>query len=194
MGVLVFRGIGKRNLIMCAVAVLIDEDESKPSPMTSSNSKPRPVLSDAELVQAGYRYALSIARHHQDAEDLVQQAWMKLVRAYGKVEGTPVLFRAVRNLFYDQKRRSKIVQFEPLDSHPVNGKTEPKGVSLDMELLLSRLRPEESEALYLNVVEGFTASEISEKTGSPRGTILSHIHRARQKLAKALGSEFRDSK
>ena len=179
---------------MCAVAVLIDEDEPKRSAMTSSNSKPRPVLSDAELVQAGYRYALSIARHHQDAEDLVQQAWMKLVRAYGKVEGTPVLFRAVRNLFYDQKRRSKIVQFEPLDSHPENGKTEPKGVSLDMELLLSKLRPEESEALFLNVVEGYTASEISEKTGSPRGTILSHIHRARQKLAKALGSEFRYSK
>jgi RNA polymerase sigma-70 factor (ECF subfamily) len=179
---------------MCAVAALIDEDEPKRSAMTSSNSKQRPVLSDAELVQAGYRYALSIARHHQDAEDLVQQAWMKLVRAYGKVEGTPVLFRAVRNLFYDQKRRSKIVQFEPLDSHPENGKTEPKGVSLDMELLLSRLRPEESEALFLNVVEGYTASEISEKTGSPRGTILSHIHRARQKLAKALGSEFRDSK
>lgn len=179
---------------MCAVAVLIDEDEPKRSVMTSSNPKSRPVLGDAELVQAGYRYALSIARHHQDAEDLVQQAWMKLVRAYGKVEGTPVLFRAVRNLFYDQKRRSKIVQFEPLDSHPENGKTEPKGVSLDMELLLSKLRPEESEALFLNVVEGYTASEISEKTGSPRGTILSHIHRARQKLAKALGSEFRDSK
>ena len=162
--------------------------------MTSIEPKPRPQLSDAELVQAGYRYALSISRHHQDAEDLVQQAWMKLVRAYGKVEGTPVLFRAVRNLFYDQKRRSKIVQFEPLDSHPENGKTESKGVSLDMELLLSKLRPEESEALFLNVVEGYTASEISAKTGSPRGTILSHIHRARQKLAKALGSEFRDSK
>ena len=38
------------------------------------------------------------------------------------------------------------------------------------------------------------ASEISEQTGSPRGTILSHIHRARQKLAKALGSEFRETK
>ena len=71
---------------------------------------------------------------------------------------------------------------------------ESKGVSMDMELLMSKLRPEESEALFLNVVEGYTASEISERTGSPRGTILSHIHRARQKLAKSLGGEFRESK
>ena len=179
---------------MSAVAVSITEDESETKVMTTVTPNPRKVLSDAELAQAGYRYALSIARHHQDAEDLVQQAWMKLARAYGKVEGTPVLFRAIRNLFYDQRRRSKIVQFEPLDSHPENGKTEPKGVSLDMELLMSKLRPEESEALFLSVVEGYTASEISSRTGSPRGTILSHIHRARQKLAKALGSEFRDTK
>jgi len=151
-------------------------------------------MTDTELVQAGYRYALSIVRHHEDAEDLVQQAWMKLQRAYGRVEGLPVLFRTIRNLFYDMKRRSKIVQFEPLDSTPEPGRRESAGVSLDMEEVLGRLRAEEREALFLNVVEGYTASEISERTGSPRGTILSHIHRARQKLAKALGSELRESK
>jgi RNA polymerase sigma-70 factor, ECF subfamily len=184
----------KRNLIMSALAVSICGEHSSSNAMTAQKTTPKGPMSDAELVQAGYRYALSISRHHQDAEDLVQQAWMKLVRAYGTVEGTPVLFRAIRNLFYDQKRRSKIVQFEPLESHPESGRVEPKGVSMDMQLLMSKLRPEESEALFLNVVEGYTASEISERTGAPRGTILSHIHRARQKLAKALGSEFRDSK
>ncbi|MDQ8182759.1 RNA polymerase sigma factor [Pelagicoccus sp. SDUM812005] len=160
--------------------------------MTSSNTARKP-LTETELVQAGYRYALSIARHHQDAEDLVQQAWLKLMRAYGRVEGTPVLFRTIRNLFYDIKRRDKIVQFEPLEKSPEPGKGESNGVSLDMEVVLEKLRPEEREAIYLNVVEGFTATEISEQTGSPRGTILSHIHRARQKLAKAFGGEFRDA-
>lgn len=159
-----------------------------------SSSGDSVAMSDEELVQAGYRYALSIARHHEDAQDLVQQAWLKLQRAYGKVEGTPVLFRTVRNLFYDMKRRNKIVQFEPLEKSPEPGRSEATGVSMDMELVMKRLRPEEREALYLNVVEGWTASEISSQTGTPRGTILSHIHRARQKLAKALGSEFRDTK
>jgi len=160
--------------------------------MTKQDSA-RVYSDETELVQAGYRYALSIARHHQDAEDLVQQAWLKLQRAYGRVEGTPVLFRTIRNLFYDAKRRDKIVQFEALEKSPEPGKGEANGVSMDMELLMSKLRPEEREALYLNVVEGFTATEISDQTGSPRGTILSHIHRARQKLAKAFGSEFRDA-
>lgn len=159
---------------------------SKSSPSTAA-------VSENELVQAGYRYALSIARHHQDAEDLVQQAWLKLQRAYGRVEGTPVLFRTIRNLFYDVKRRNKIVQFEPLEKSPEPGKSQESGVSMDMELVMKKLRPEEREALYLNVVEGFTATEISEQTGAPRGTILSHIHRARQKLAKAFGGEFRDT-
>lgn len=159
--------------------------------MSTPNSA-RKSLSETELVQAGYRYALSIARHHQDAEDLVQQAWLKLQRAYGRVEGTPVLFRTIRNLFYDIKRRDKIVQFEPLEKSPEPGKAESNGVSLDMDIVLKNLRPEEREAIFLNVVEGFTATEISEQTGAPRGTILSHIHRARQKLAKAFGGEFRD--
>lgn len=175
---------------MSGNAICIVDETVEPM---SQSTPARAVIDENELVQAGYRYALSIARHHQDAEDLVQQAWLKLQRAYGQVEGTPVLFRTIRNLFYDQKRRSKIVQFEPLDKSPEPGRSESSGVSMDMELLMNRLRPEEREALYLNVVEGYTATEISAQTGSPRGTILSHIHRARQKLAKALGSEFRDT-
>ena len=179
------------ELNMSANAVKVFRESSD---RMSEATPARSLVDENELVQAGYRYALSIARHHQDAEDLVQQAWLKLQRAYGKVEGTPVLFRTIRNLFYDQKRRSKIVQFEPLEKSPEPGRSEVLGVSLDMELLMSRLRPEEREALFLNVVEGYTATEISNQTGSPRGTILSHIHRARQKLAKALGGEFRESR
>jgi len=83
----------KRNLNMSALAVSITDEYSKSQTMTSEKPKTQRDMSDAELVQAGFRYALSIARHHQDAEDLVQQAWMKLIRAYGKVEGTPVLFK-----------------------------------------------------------------------------------------------------
>ena len=153
-----------------------------------------PALTDSELLHQGRNYAYSFTRNLHDAEDLVQQAWLKLQRAYGRVEGTPVLFRTIRNLFYDIKRRNKIVQFEPLEKSPEPGKSQVSGVSMDMELVMEKLRPEEREALYLNVVEGFTATEISEQTGSPRGTILSHIHRARQKLAKAFGGEFRDTK
>ena len=61
-----------------------------------------------------------------------------------------------------------------------------------MDILLAHLRPDEREALYLNIVEGYTAKEIGRMTRESRGTILSRIHRAREKLRndKRLRSEL----
>lgn len=147
--------------------------------------------SPKEIVQAGYRFALSLTHHHYDAEDLVQQAWMKCFHRYGSVKNRSILFTSIRHLFYDQCRRGKIVSFESIDGHP-----EPAAVTsgsshaaADLDVLLAGLRAEEREALYLNAVEGYTAREIAEQTGTPRNTILSHLHRARRKLARALDCE-----
>src|ERR1700744_6223142 len=74
-----------------------------------------PTSTDAERLQKGYRYALALAHNPADAEDLVHEAWLNLSRRYGRVETNAVLFTAVRNLFVDQCRRKKIVQFDSLD-------------------------------------------------------------------------------
>ena len=147
--------------------------------------------SPAAFVQAGYRYALSLTHHHYDAEDLVQQAWMKCHHRYGRVKNRTLLYTTIRNLFYDQCRRGKIVVFESIDGHPEPQveTQEHTHASADLDVLLAGLRVEEREALYLNAVEGHTAREIAEQTGTPRNTILSHLHRARRKLARALGCE-----
>lgn len=50
--------------------------------------------------------------------------------------------------------------------------------------LLSHLRPEDRELLYLSAVEGHTAAELAEATGRPRGTILSQLFRAKKKLRR----------
>jgi len=147
--------------------------------------------SDPEsLVQAGYRYALALTHHHYDAEDLVQQAWMKCHHRYGSVNHRTMLYTTIRHLFYDQCRREKRVVFESIEGHsePQTGFHQaPTHASADLDILLAGLRVEEREALYLNAVEGYTAREIAEQTGTPRNTILSHLHRARRKLAQALG-------
>jgi RNA polymerase sigma-70 factor (ECF subfamily) len=52
---------------------------------------------------------------------------------------------------------------------------------------LGHLRPREREALYLSAVESYTAQEIADLTGSPRGTVLSLLHRAKGKLREILG-------
>lgn len=146
-----------------------------------------------EMVQAGYRYALSLTHHHYDAEDLVQQAWAKCHHRYGKVRNRSMLYTTIRNLFYDHCRRNKIITFEALDDH-----AEPAGESSlpvcdDLDILLAGLRAEEREALYLNVVEGYSAREIGEQTDAPRNTILSLIHRAKTKIADAMAGEKRRS-
>jgi RNA polymerase sigma-70 factor (ECF subfamily) len=137
------------------------------------------------LVQAGYRYALALTHHHYDAEDLVQQAWLKLTHRYGHVKHRTILYTAIRRLFYDQCRRGKIVTFGPLEGSPEPTSSESAPSCDDLDVLLAGLRPEEREALYLNAVEGYTTREIAEQTGLPRNTVLSLIHRARQKLSRA---------
>ncbi len=148
-----------------------------------------PISTDAERLQKGYRYALALTHNPADAEDLVHEAWLNLSRRYGRVETNAVLFTAVRNLFIDQCRRKKIVQFESLDlpdlpELPAAAESEP-GVQGDLEALLAILRPVERETLFLHYYEGRTAEEIAQMTGQPRGPVLSLLHRAIAKVRQA---------
>ncbi|WP_157447410.1 RNA polymerase sigma factor [Chthoniobacter flavus] len=144
---------------------------------------------DAERLQKGYRYALALTHHPEDAQDLVHEAWLNLCRRYGQVESNAVLFTAVRNLFVDQCRRKKVVQFESLDEPeapdvPEMVDSEP-GVQGDLDTLLAALRPVEREVLFLHYYEGRTAEEIGQMNNQPRGTVLSLLHRAIAKLREA---------
>lgn len=140
----------------------------------------------SELLQSGFRYALSLAHHHQDAEDLVQQAWLRLQRQ--RNGSTPIkrgpLFKTIRNLFIDSLRRKGIVEFEALEdeTHLADEPATDPGVAGDLEYLLGQLKAGERELLYLHCVEGHTAREISDLISRPRGTILSSINRAKAKL------------
>ena len=102
-----------------------------------------------------------------------------------------LLFRAIRNLFIDGTRRRKIVAFKPLENAYHLGKTEGRGASRDIEEALSALSPAERDSIVLNVFKGYTAEEIARRTGMPRGTVLSHIHRGRRKLLEKYGDQFR---
>lgn len=156
-------------------------------------------MNERDLLQAGFRYALSLRASHQDAEDLVQEAWFRLHRHQGRVSGKSQLFTTIRNLFIDRYRRSRLAVFEPMDEidEPIDeeaAKLEAHIVARDLEAPLESLRPEEREALFLMVVEGYTADEVAGLTGRARGTVLSMVYRAKRKLRKALDDpQFRDA-
>jgi RNA polymerase sigma-70 factor (ECF subfamily) len=156
-------------------------------------SSPQSTQSDeAELLQAGYRFALSLTHHREEAEDLIQETWLNLCRRYGRVESRAVLFTSLRNLYIDQCRRRKIVWFESLDQPEISEVAEEPAeepcLKGEISGLLGALRPAEREVVFLHYYEGHTAEEIGLMTEQPRGTVLSLLHRSIAKLRKAAES------
>lgn len=146
-----------------------------------------PSLSTEELLQSGFQYAYALTHHYHDAEDLVQAAWLKLYQRYNDVTTKALFFTIIRNLYVDQYRRRQRIRFITLTSeherHSASGDTVREDTKVAIDQMLAKLRDIEREALFLHVVEGYSANEIAAMTGRPRGTVLSLIHRSKNKLA-----------
>ena len=147
--------------------------------------------SEPELLNRGYRYALALTHHREDAEDLVQEAWLSLQRRYGRVETAALLFTTIRRLVIDRHRRAKIVRFEPIEDSGLwpDEASASSGAQSDLWTLLGHLREAEREALFLHHVEGHTAEEIGRLTAQPRNTVLSLLHRGMNKLRQIVAPQ-----
>lgn len=172
--------------------ILVGPLWSSPMSKPPADQSPKATPTDLDsMLQSGFRFAYSLTHHRQDAEDLVQRAWLRLQRRYAGCDSLPLMFTTLRNLFYDDCRRAKIVPFTTLDDELGATPTvevalaHAPGVQGDLETLLGMLEVAEREALYLNCIEGMTAKEIGELTGRPRNTVLSVLARAQRKLRDA---------
>lgn len=148
------------------------------------------------LLQSGFRYALSLSHDHAEAEDLLQDACMALVRSGGKWDKA-YLFTTIRNRFIDRYRRNQRILFVPLEGsseleqidETANEELPDVIESESLHRALGQLRSEERELLFLSFVEGYTAEQIASMTNRPRGTVLSQIHRGKAKLRRLLGGQ-----
>lgn len=147
-------------------------------------------MTTEELLAAARQFAYRLCSNHSDAEDIVQHVWLKLFKKYGVVDNKNLLFRAIKNHWFDQLRRTKVVSFTTMENAKEPSLSEHFGYSVDLESAMSQLSPREKDSLYMNVVEGYTAREIGEKLKIPRGTILCHLTRARNKLKEIFSAEF----
>ena len=140
-----------------------------------------------DLLNQGYRYALSLCHDSSLADDLLQEGWLALLQANGPKDKA-YLFRAIRTRYLNRIKREQLVVMVPLDVNDVSEtlvKSDEWATLADLQELekaLEKLRPVEREALFLYAAEGYTAQEIGQHTGQPRGSVLSMIHRARHKL------------
>jgi RNA polymerase sigma-70 factor (ECF subfamily) len=154
-----------------------------------------------------YSAALRLTRNPSDAEDLVQETYLRAFRGFaGFEEGTNLrawIYRILTNTFinaYRKKQREPItVQDDEIEEWYLYDRLSGAGVEASAESeVLDRLPDEEVQralealpegfrmAVLLADVEGFSYKEIAEILDVPIGTVMSRLHRGRKALQKAL--------
>jgi RNA polymerase sigma-70 factor (ECF subfamily) len=161
-------------------------------------------------LDAMYGVACRLTRNPTEAEDLVQDALVKAMRARHQfLVGTNLkawLFRILTNTFINKYRRGGLERalFEGPDADPladgwVSASTmrqlrDPEQIALlpivegEVQRALDALPAEFKLAVILCDVEEFSYEEIAEIMGCPIGTVMSRLHRGRKLLQKSLYS------
>jgi RNA polymerase sigma-70 factor, ECF subfamily len=134
-----------------------------------------------ELLNRGYRYALSLTNNNDDAFDLVQNAYVKIVEK-GKPLIISYLIITIKNQFIDTTRKEKL-RFKWFKTASKNNIYHPNfTVEPYLEKILAQLPVKTREIIFLAIVEEYTAQEIADLLNISRGTILSILSRTKQKL------------
>ena len=140
-----------------------------------------------------YRYALYALGSREEAEDAVQETFLRalqnvsVVEDLGPSQRRAWLFRALKNLLTDGFRRNTLEDQYTQELPPEAAiEQEPGFEDIENELFLSRLPPEEQLVFRLRFLEGYTGEEISEMLNLPAGAVRSRLSRSRKKLQKML--------
>lgn len=130
-----------------------------------------------------YRAALAILGHPQEAEDAVQDAFVRyLEKAPAQLENPGAWLMRVLVNICKSRLRLKWRQVLPLpETLPVPGPEERQ----EVEEMFS-LPPKDRAVLHLFYYEGYSTQEIAQITGMMPGTVRSQLTRAREKLRKAM--------
>jgi RNA polymerase sigma-70 factor (ECF subfamily) len=160
-------------------------------------------------MDAAYNLAFWLLRNRADAEDAVQDAYLRAYRSFHGFRGEnirPWLLKIVRNVAFrrlgDRKRAGNVVSFDAALFDRLAGETtawqeladgasaEEIVIGSDEQALLKRalgeLAPIFREAIVLRELEAMSYREIADLTDVPIGTVMSRLARARVELRKIL--------
>jgi RNA polymerase sigma-70 factor (ECF subfamily) len=152
-------------------------------------------------LDSAYNLARWLVRNGEDAEDVVQEAYLRAFRYAGGFRGGDArvwLLRIVRNTAYRWLRKTRayepVAQFDEEIHTGGIGASNPEQLLLQnadgrlVEQALSELPIRFREILVLRELEGLSYKEIAEVMGVPVGTVMSTLSRARDRFRHAAGS------
>lgn len=171
-----------------------------------------------EYVDSLYNMALRLVFNKEEAEDLVQETYLKAYRFFDTFQkGTNIkawLFKILRNTFINKYRKTisipseisyediesvnHVAQKKEIESGELTDTLESKYSDLgslmddDVKNAIDNLPIEYREAILLSDVEGLSYQDIAEITNVPIGTVKSRLNRGRKLLQKSLREYAKD--
>lgn len=161
-----------------------------------------------------YGSAMKMTRNSQDAQDLVQETYLRAYQAFASfTEGTNLkawLYRIMTNAFINRYRKEKREPYtdvvDDLADWQLRGaesatammtrSAEAEAIDRTPATVVTRalqdLPDEFRMVVLLADVEGFRYQEIAQMMGIPIGTVMSRLHRGRKQLREALGEYARE--
>jgi RNA polymerase sigma-70 factor (ECF subfamily) len=151
-------------------------------------------------LNAAYNLARWLTRNPHDAEDVVQEAYLRAVRYYQGFaggDGKAWLLSIVRHTCFTWLRKNRPAELAPLADDVASAAEEeadpsdPESLALAsrdralLNRLIQALPPEFREVIVLRELEDLSYREIADVTAVPVGTVMSRLNRARARLRRA---------
>jgi RNA polymerase sigma-70 factor (ECF subfamily) len=161
-----------------------------------------------EYLDGLYGYALVLTRNHAEAEDLVQETYVRAMQAIGRLRADSNikgwLFTILRNVWFNQLRKRRnapqMIEIEAEDG-VANSIVEPSKDSYDLYVskmeteqvrkAIQELPVEFREIILLREYEDLSYLEIAGVLDCPVGTVMSRLGRARAKLRIMLSATLK---
>lgn len=155
-------------------------------------------------LNAAYNLARWLTRNDHDAEDVVQEAYLRALRFFGGIRGEdarPWLLAIVRNTCYDWMRRNRPQEMtDSFDEeiHTVIDESETPDARLMREAdaamvrrALESLPMAWREVIILREFEGLSYKEIAQVADIRIGTVMSRLARGRERLQQLIAGEVK---